>query len=219
MPPPCYAGFAMIFSPPHMEDGARWAGMRVGLLGGSFNPPHKGHVHASLIAMKALQLDAVWWLVSPQNPLKKRAELSFDERFALCRQLVEDPRIIVTELERGFGTNKTWETIRECRRHFPQAQFVWISGIDNALTMHRWHNWRYILDNVATAHIARPPAWSLIGDCPLKMLTSQRHFYLQKAQRVPLLPRHTYWILQTKLMGISSTQIRNSRNKATKSLE
>jgi len=202
-----------VFTPPTPEDGARWAGMRVGLLGGSFSPPHEGHVHASLVALNTLRLDAVWWLVTPQNPLKKKADLSFEERFALCKTIVKDPRIIVSDLEYKFGSNLTWETIRELKRRFSRTEFVWITGMDNALSMHTWHNWTYILDHVATAHIARPPAWSLIENCPLKMRERQNHVYLQNAAKVPLLPHHTYWIMQKKLVEASSTEIRNCKEK------
>lgn len=202
----------MIFSPPHLEDGARWAGMRVGLLGGSFNPPHEGHIHASVTAMHTLVLDAVWWLITPQNPLKDESELSFEKRFALCGELVstQDGRIIISDIEQALGTNLTWETIRGLRKHFPKTDFVWITGMDNALTMHHWHNWTDILNNVATAHVARPPAWSLIENCPLKLMKTQNHTYLDKAVKAPLKPRHTYWLMQKKMLGISSTELRDN---------
>ena len=91
----------MIFSPPHLLDGARWKGLRVGILGGSFNPPHIGHVHISLIALNSLKLDVIWWLVTPKNPLKDKAQLSFEERFDLCLALTNNsPRLIVTDLEK-----------------------------------------------------------------------------------------------------------------------
>ncbi len=202
----------MIFSPPHLQDGARWAGMRIGLLGGSFNPPHQGHIHASLIALNSLKLDAVWWMVTPQNPLKAKAERSFSERFELCRQIVHHPRIIVSDLESQMQLNQTWRTIRAIRRHFPATRFVWITGMDNALTIHTWHNWSDILNNVATAHVARPPAWSLIENCPLKLQGQQTHRYIEKAAAVPLIPRHSYWLMQKKMLGISSTEIRKSNN-------
>lgn len=205
----------MIFSPPHLQDGARWAGMRIGLLGGSFNPPHRGHVHASLIALKALELDAVWWLVTPQNPLKDQSEASFSARYQACVDLVEDPRILISGIENELGVNLTWQTIRALRSHFPQTNFVWLTGMDNALTMHKWHRWKDILDHVATAHVARPPAWSLIENCPLKLLKTQKHAYLEKASRPPLLPRHTYWLLQKKMVGVSSTAIRNKHAKTS----
>ncbi len=202
----------MHFSPPHLEDGARWAGMRVGLLGGSFDPPHEGHLHASLTALQSLSLDCVWWLVTPQNPLKRIAELSFGERFERCLEIAKDRRIIVSDLEARLGTNRTWETIRGLQSHFSRTEFVWVTGMDNALTMHTWHNWTYILNHVATAHVARPPAWSLIENCPLKLMRTQKHVYLDKAMKAPLLPRHTYWLMQKKMLGVSSTEIRNGNH-------
>lgn len=203
----------MIFSPPHLLDGARWQNMRVGLLGGSFNPPHEGHLHISRIALSTLSLDAVWWLVSPQNPLKGKTEIGFDERIRLCRDITgESPALIVTGIERQLGTNLTWKTIRGLKQHFPQTGFIWVTGMDNAMTMHQWENWQDILQNVPTAHIARPPAWSLIESCPLKMLKGQQHEYLVNGRKVPLTARKTYWIMQNNMLEISSTEIRKLNN-------
>ncbi|PJB70414.1 MAG: nicotinate-nicotinamide nucleotide adenylyltransferase [Alphaproteobacteria bacterium CG_4_9_14_3_um_filter_47_13] len=204
----------MIFSPPHLEDGARWAGLRIGLLGGSFDPPHEGHIHASIIAQQTLMLDSVWWLVSPQNPLKNKTTYSFEERFQLSCEITRpyNSKLIVSDIEQKLGTNLTWQTIRALKYHFPKTSFVWISGMDNALTMHKWHNWNYILDQVATAHVARPPAWSLIENCPLKLKATQKHTYLHKAGRVSLAPRHTYWLMQKKMTGASSSALRNKES-------
>lgn len=201
----------MIFSPPHMLDGARWKNMRVGLLGGSFNPPHEGHLHISRTALSALRLDVIWWLVSPQNPLKEQADISFEDRVALCREITHDhPAFVVTDIEKRLGSNLTWKTIKGLKHHFPETGFIWITGMDNALTMHQWENWEYILENVPTAHIARPPAWSLVESCPLKMLKSQTHEYPAKGKNITLTPHKTYWIMQNNMVDISSTEIRNN---------
>jgi nicotinate-nucleotide adenylyltransferase len=201
-----------MFSPPHLLGGAGWAEMRVGLLGGSFNPPHHGHLHISRVALETLKLDAVWWLVTPQNPLKESADLMpYEERTALCRELAaEDPHIVVTDIEREIGTNLSWETVRALTDHFRRTDFVWITGMDIALTIHHWHNWRDLLGRVATAHIARPPALTLIENCPLKMLTGQNHVFLDKARKVDLKPRNSYWLMQKKMVSISSTEIREN---------
>lgn len=200
-----------MFSPPHLLSGADWAGLRVGLLGGSFNPPHEGHLHISLIALETLRLDAVWWLVTPYNPLKDRNVLAgYEERTALCRQLAAHPKIVVTDIERQIGTNLTSEALGALSAAFPRTGFVWVTGMDIALTMHLWHRWRRILDLTATAHIARPPALSLIENCPLKMLSSQNHVFLEKAETVPLIPGTSYWLMQKRMLGASSTNIRNS---------
>jgi len=204
----------MIFSRPHLRDGARWRNMRVGLLGGSFHPPHAGHIHASLAAIKCLKLDVVWWLVTPQNPLKSKTTTSFEDRFDLCESFVNHPQIIVSDIERQLKLNLTWQTIRALRHYFPQTDFVWVTGMDNALSMHKWHRWRDILDHVATAHVARPPAWSLIEQKPLKMLSHQKHRVIERSGNYPLLPHHTYWIMQNKLLNISSTDIRTQDEKS-----
>lgn len=202
----------MIFSPPHLLDSGRWNGMRIGLLGGSFNPPHYGHIHISTIALSAFNLDAIWWLVTPQNPLKNKSELDFDERFNLCRHITTHPHIIISDLERQLGTNLTWKTLTAIKKYYPKTEFIWITGMDNALTMHRWEHWETILELVPTAHIARPPALSLIQNCPLRMKQSQNHHFLKQKTTGPLLPKNTYWLMQNRLVSISSSKIRKYIN-------
>ena len=197
-------------SPPHLLDASRWAGLRVGLLGGSFNPPHEGHVHISDVALHMLGLDVIWWLVTPANPLKENSGLPpSEERMNLCREMISGTNIIVTDIEREIGTNLSYKTVKALRRHFPRTEFVWITGMDIALTIHEWHNWRELLYSVATAHVARPPALSLIENCPLRMLASQKHQYLERPRNVALSPGHTYWVMQRKMVAQSSTEIRS----------
>jgi nicotinate-nucleotide adenylyltransferase len=122
--------------PPHAP------GLRVGLFGGSFNPPHAAHRAASLFAMKRLALDRVWWLVSPGNPLKDTRELpSLAARLAAARACARHPRIVVTDIEAQIGTRYTVDTIRKLRRRFPVVHFVWIMGVDNFIDFHRWRAW------------------------------------------------------------------------------
>lgn len=184
--------------------------MRVGLLGGSFNPPHEGHVHISLLALKTLQLDAVWWLVTPHNPLKSAASLmDYGRRFLLSRKITAmHPRIVVTNLEERLGINRTIDTVRAIKRHYPATSFVWLTGLDNALTFHRWHRWQDILKEIPTAHVCRPPAWTLIRSCPLRLLGSQNQNVLNKSGCVSLAPGTSYWLLQKPMLSLSSTQIR-----------
>src|SRR5688572_19519709 len=104
-----------IFALPHLHDGPRWKGLRVGLLGGSFNPPHEGHVHISLAALKGLELDAVWWLVTPQNPVKAEQPLPLEERVRLSRELVRHPKILVSDIEKDLDTQLTYHTIRKLK--------------------------------------------------------------------------------------------------------
>lgn len=182
--------------------------MRVGLLGGSFNPPHQGHVHISIAAMNALQLDAIWWLVSPQNPLKEQRPLPLDERIRLSRDLIDHPRILVSGIEEDLGTNITYRTIRKLKENFPTTDFVWISGMDNAHSLHKWHNWQELLGEICMIHLTRAPAQSLVRNAPVKMLSSQKHVYIKRGAKRPLDSGVTYWMMQKKMINISSTSLR-----------
>ncbi|MET0722124.1 MAG: nicotinate-nucleotide adenylyltransferase [Tardiphaga sp.] len=131
-------------------------GMRIGLLGGSFNPPHAAHRAISLFAMKRLQLDRVWWLVSPGNPLKDSSNLhDLAERAAAATAMADHPRIDVTCLEAAIGTRYTVDTISYLRRRCARAHFVWIMGADNLAQFHKWENWQRIAAEVPLAVIDR----------------------------------------------------------------
>ena len=120
-------------------------GMRIGLFGGTFDPPHLAHLGASLLALKRLKLDRVWWLVTPGNPLKNTRGLApLDKRIAAARALTHHPRIDVTGLEAIINTRYTYETISWLLTRFPRVRFVWIMGADNLRSFHRWQNWRGI---------------------------------------------------------------------------
>lgn len=204
------------FSDPHLHDSYRWKNMRIGLLGGSFNPPHIGHVHISLAALHALKLDMVWWLVTPQNPLKSLSPLPFAERLKLSKEIAQHPRILVSDLEPQLGTNITYYTIKKLRQFFPDTDFVWVSGMDNAHSLSRWHHWQKLLKNICMLHLSRQPATSLIKASAVRMLQSQNHVFLNRAVRAPLDSGTTYWMMQKKMVNISSTEIRES-NLNTKS--
>lgn len=200
-----------VLTPPHLLNSNRWRRLRVGLLGGSFNPPHEGHVHISLAAMKGLKLDAVWWLVTPQNPIKEDKPMPLEERMMLCRSLTKHSKIIVSDLEKDLGTNITYDTIRKLKGRFPNTRFVWISGMDNALNLHQWNHWQDLLKEICMVHLTRNPARSLVKSCPLRMLSDQKHVFIDKAGRLPLDSGTTYWMMQKKMINISSTQIREKQ--------
>lgn len=132
-------------------------GMRIGLFGGTFNPPHAGHRLASVIALKRLQLDAIWWLVTPGNPLKENSGLPpLNVRMAAARRVADHPRIVVTRLEADIGTRYTFDTVDYLRRRCAGVRFVWIMGADNLRSFHRWQRWRDIAHLVPIAVIDRP---------------------------------------------------------------
>lgn len=131
-------------------------GLRIGLLGGSFNPAHKGHVHASKVALSQLGLDYVWWLVSPQNPLKgKRHMAPFARRLASAKKRARG-RIRATGIEKALGTRYTVDTLAALKRRFPGVHFIWLMGSDNFLELPRWRRWKRIFSLVPIAVVPRP---------------------------------------------------------------
>jgi nicotinate-nucleotide adenylyltransferase len=136
--------------PPHAS------GQRIGLFGGTFDPPHEAHLAACLLALKRLSLDRVWWLVTPGNPLKDTRGLApLDERVAAARELARDPRIDVTGFEVEIGVRYTYDTVRHLVTRCPGVHFVWIMGADNLRSFHRWQNWRGIARLVPIAVVDR----------------------------------------------------------------
>jgi len=130
---------------------------RIGLLGGSFNPAHGGHRDISVEAIRALSLDAVWWLVSPGNPLKDPAgNMPYEERLARARQVADHHRIVVSNFEARRGLQYTVDTLEALRDLWPQMHFVWIMGADSLRDFHRWKDWRRIATLAPIAVFSRP---------------------------------------------------------------
>ncbi len=141
----------MIHPPPFGD------GQRIGLFGGSFNPAHRGHFMVALYALKRLQLDWVWWLVSPQNPLKDPAETGeYATRLAYTRRVAHHPRFVVTDLERQIGARTTAETLDRLAPVLKRGRFVWIMGADSLANLHHWHDWLEIPATLPLAVLARP---------------------------------------------------------------
>jgi len=133
-------------------------GLMIGLLGGSFNPAHEGHLHVSEVALKRLGLDYVWWLVAPQNPLKPIAGMApLNDRLSYAADKFEQhPRILVMDVEGQIGTHYTIDTLHALKRRFPRVCFVWLMGSDNLEQFHRWRRWPEIAATVPIAVVMRP---------------------------------------------------------------
>lgn len=185
------------------------AGQRIGVMGGSFNPAHEGHVIVAETALRRLRLDRLWWLVTPGNPLKDTNELApLEERMEGCRALVHDPRMVVTCFERDLATTFSAATLAFLKSRHPSVRFVWVMGADNLANFHRWRRWRDIADMMPLCVVDRP-GWRL------KALSSPAAHALRRScvpeQLAATLPgRHcpAWSLLTARLSPASSTDLR-----------
>lgn len=183
--------------------------LRVGLFGGSFNPPHQGHRHASLVALRRLELDAVWWLVTPGNPLKDARTLApLEQRLKASVDLENHPRIHVTTLESSLGTQFTADTLRAITSRFPAIHFVWIMGADNLATIHRWRDWRGIFATMPICAVARPGYTLKALASPAAQAFARNRVDPDDAALLPFLAPPAWTYLDDRLEPASSTAIR-----------
>ena len=184
--------------------------MRIGLLGGSFNPPHEAHRAISLFAIKRLKLDRVWWLVTPGNPLKEGGGLrDLEQRAEAARRIARDPRIDVSCLESVIGTPYTADTISYLRRRCCGLRFVWIMGADNLAQFHRWQNWRRIASEVPIAVIDRPPQSFRALAAPAAQAMARYRLPENQADQIAD-RRAPAWVFLTGMkLNLSSTGLRN----------
>ena len=185
-------------------------GQRVGLLGGSFDPAHAGHLHISERALAALRLDRVWWLVSPGNPLKPEAPAGLGRRMAAARRLVRDRRIVVTDIERRIGTRYTAATLVELRRRYPGVRFVWLMGADNLAGFHRWDRWRSILAMVPVAVLARPGEQLRAGLSPTARAYARWRVPQRSAAALADMRPPAWTLIVGPMTDASSTELRAS---------
>jgi len=190
--------------PPHA------CGQRIGLFGGSFDPPHAGHLHVSRVALKRLRLDRIWWLVTPGNPLKETAGLTpMAARLAAARALAADPRIVVTDVEARLRTRYTCDTLAAIRARAPGVHFVWIMGADNLLQFHRWRRWEAIARTMPIAVVDRPGGgFRTIGAKALQCFAGAR-LREPNAARLPSTPPPAIVVLHGPRSALSSTALRN----------
>ncbi|MEP3920387.1 nicotinate-nucleotide adenylyltransferase, partial [Ascidiaceihabitans sp.] len=129
-------------------------GQTIGLLGGSFDPAHAGHAHITREALKRFGLDGVWWMVSPGNPLKMQGPAPLKQRMERSREIMQHPRVAITDIEAHLGTRYTAETLQALQMQCRGVRFVWLMGADNLAQMHLWKDWRWIMDNVPVGVLA-----------------------------------------------------------------
>lgn len=194
---------------PHVEDG-----QRVGLFGGSFNPPHHGHLHVSETALVRGQLDQVWWLVTPGNPLKDHSELApLAERVRACRDLIEDRRIKVTAFEARYDLNYTEETLRLVRQHHSRVNFVWIMGADNLASFHKWQNWRNIAAMMPIMVVDRPGSTLSYRSAQAAIALSRYRVDESDSELLADIRPPAWTFLHGPRSSLSSTAIRNASKR------
>lgn len=212
--PPPQDGTALPYAPPGPSRSAAaslplvGAGQSVGLLGGSFDPPHEGHRHITLEALKRFRLDAVWWLVSPGNPLKPRGPAPLGTRMAAARRLIAHPRVHVSDIEARIGTRYTAETLAWLTGMRPRVRFVWLMGADNLAQFHRWEDWDDIMRRVPIGVLARPG-----HRLPARTSVAAAHFQAARlparsAKCLPEAQAPAWCFLNVPLRDISSTALR-----------
>jgi nicotinate-nucleotide adenylyltransferase len=189
----------------------RWsAGQKIGLLGGSFNPPHRGHLLISQLALQRLRLDRLWWLVTPGNPLKENSRLpALATRIAEARALIADPRIAVSGLEADIGARFTYDTIAWLVRRARGVRFVWIMGADNLAQFHEWRHWREIAALVPIAVLDRPGSTLRSVAGPAGAALSRYRVAERDAARLAMLSPPAFLFLHGPRSAVSSTALRS----------
>lgn len=194
---------------------SRTSGRRIGLLGGSFNPAHEGHRHISLLALRYLNLHEVWWVVSPQNPLKSADGMAtFEERFEYAKKVARHPRIRVSNVEVQLNTRFTLDTLRVLKQRCQRTQLVWLMGADNLAQIPKWRDWTLIFETVPIAVFARP-SYSMLA---LAGKAAHRYARIRLPSRsaaaLAMKTPPAWTFFHSRLHQASSTQIRAERAAA-----
>ncbi|WP_018183086.1 nicotinate-nucleotide adenylyltransferase [Kaistia granuli] len=189
-------------------------GQRIGLFGGSFDPPHRGHLTVSLMALHRLKLDAIWWLVTPGNPLKRHAPDDLGRRVAAARAMARHPRIHVTAIEATLNTRFTADTLAILSERLPNVDLVWIMGADNLRQFHRWRHWRQIAALMPIAVYDRPGSTFTGPASPAAVALRRDRLRERDAAQLPTAPTPAWTFLHGPRIALSSTELRAKRTKS-----
>ena len=183
-------------------------GQAVGLLGGSFDPAHPGHAHVTREALRRFGLDRVWWLVSPGNPLKPRGPAPLAQRMAHARAVMRHPRVAVTDIEARLGTRHTAQTLAALARLRPGVRFVWLMGADNMAQIHRWEDWRAIMERVPVGVLARPGLRISARRSRAAAIYARARLRGSEARRLPWAEPPAWCLVDVPMIDASSSAIR-----------
>ena len=183
----------------------------IGLLGGSFDPPHKGHLYISLEAKKILKLDEIWWLVTPQNPLKINQPASYSERVKNCKIMTKNKPIKIKEIEKKINSQFSYQTIKYLNNHYKNINFFWLMGADNLINFHQWQNAHRIFNEIPIVVFRRygynqQALKSYISNLYKNFRVKNKNIHIDNFNQLP-----AWTIIQNKEIRISSTEIRKQR--------
>ena len=183
----------------------------IGLLGGSFDPPHKGHLYISLEAKKLLKLDEIWWLVTPQNPLKINQPASYLERVKNCKIMTKNKPIKIKEIEKKINSQFSYQTIKYLNNHYKYIKFVWLMGADNLINFHQWQNAHRIFNEIPIVVFRRygynqQALKSYVSNLYKNFRIKNKNIHIDNFNQLP-----AWTIIQNKEIRISSTEIRQQR--------
>ena len=186
---------------------------KIGLLGGSFDPPHKGHLFISLEAKKILKLNEIWWIITPQNPLKISKPATYEERVKNCVHTARNYPIHIKEIEKKIKSDYSYKTINYVLNHYKNIKFFWLMGADNLISFHKWQKWQKIFNNMSIVIFKRHS----YNTKALKSISSKKFINSRiikpniKSEDFEKLPSWTF--IENKEIKISSSEIRNFRKK------
>tara|TARA_Y100001970_G_scaffold259305_1_gene340101 strand:- start:3963 stop:4544 length:582 start_codon:yes stop_codon:yes gene_type:complete len=185
---------------------------KVGLLGGSFDPPHKGHIYISLEAKKILKLDEIWWLITPKNPLKILEPASYNERLKNCKKITLNKPIKIKQIEKKINSKCSYQTIKFINNFYEHIDFVWLMGADNLINMHKWEKWRKIFSYMPIVVFRRhgynnKAINSKVSKVFKNKQVNQNFLKKNNFSQLPL-----WSFITNKEIRISSTEIRKQRN-------
>ena len=184
-------------------------GTTIGLLGGSFNPPHEGHLHISHQALQAFGLNKIWWLVSPGNPMKNKPAVSLNVRIDKCKKIVKNPDIIISDIESRLRTRLTAHTLRKLFLFYPGVRFIWLMGADNLVNFHKWESWTWIMENIPMGVMARPGEQVKAGLSQTAFRYKKFRIRTSEAAAIPSMKAPAWSLLGGPMRDLSSTQIRS----------
>ncbi len=184
------------------------AGQTIGLLGGSFDPPHAGHAHITREALKRFDLDRVWWLISPGNPLKSKGPASLSKRMHAARQIMDHSRVAISDFEAQVGTRYTAETLAALYRACPGVRFVWLMGADNLAQFDQWQDWRWIMDTTPVGVLARPGQRISARMSKAARIYASARLPGRQSHLLARAPAPAWCFINMPMNAISSTQLR-----------